>query len=250
MALTLTNQTPRAQRRSSHTFSATDEFWFTPTMKDVMPSSYEHDGNAAAPTTIGAMPPAHNQILAAAEHASSEALKGYDHTREAIGYDSLDRAGDEFAWCRQKLSAVKRQGGGSWLLGSLSRPAAEAETKTAAAGGEDLRALPSLVRVPSGSSLESDEDASTTSSDTPSRARGVSFNPAVTVQPIPHSSDLSSFQRHRMYTSSIEVRQNKLRNKKEFCYEGYNWRAATEEWQMGVDMVTAELIHPAHEHGI
>lgn len=33
-----------------------------------------------------------------------------------------------------------------------------------------------------------------------------------------------------MYTSSMEVRANKIRNKKEYRYDGYDWRSCTEEW--------------------
>lgn len=129
---------------------------------------------------------------------------------------------------------------------------------------------PGLVRVPSGSSLDDDEEdcssssssdsslcasptsssqrsssGSTTSSVT--RPKGVSFSPAVKVQPIPHSSLLSHSQRLRMYTTSDEVRKNKIRNKMEYRHDGYDWRNVSEEWEMGVDMVTGELIHPVHE---
>jgi len=123
---------------------------------------------------------------------------------------------------------------------------------------------PDLIRdsfVDSGSDTDSstdmdsdDDDDSSLSSTPPSTAKprqkrrvGVSFSEAVVVQPIPHSSTLSPLQRCKMYTSSLEVRRNKIRNKKEFRYDGYDWRNSTEEWEMGVDMVTGELIHPAHE---
>ena len=64
------------------------------------------------------LPPAHNQLLSQ-DHVSSEHLKGYDHTQGMIGYDNLDGDGsDESSFCcRRKLSAVRQQGGGSWLLG-------------------------------------------------------------------------------------------------------------------------------------
>merc|ERR1712087_722703 len=59
---------------------------------------------------------------------------------------------------------------------------------------------------------------------------------------------LSSSQRRRMYASSLEVRRNKSRSTKEFRYDGYDWRNATEERDMGVCQVTGELVHPAHDH--
>lgn len=55
-------------------------------------------------------------------------------------------------------------------------------------------------------------------------------------------------QRRKMYSSSLEVRKNKIRNKKEYRYDGYDWRNVTEEWEMNVDMVTGELVHPVHNH--
>jgi hypothetical protein len=128
---------------------------------------------------------------------------------------------------------------------------------------------PGLVRVPSGSSLDEDCSSSTSSNSSSnssddsscsaspstssttasqkSRPKGVSFSLTVQVQPIPHSSLLSHSQRLRMYTSSDEVRKNKIRNKMEYRHDGYDWRNVSEEWEMGVDMVTGELVHPVHE---
>ena len=79
------------------------------------------------------------------------------------------------------------------------------------------------------------------------RSNVVSFVECVTVHHIPHSSSLSSSQRRRMYSTSDEVRINKSRNKREYRYDGYDWRNVTEEWAMGVDVITGELIHPVHE---
>jgi hypothetical protein len=78
-------------------------------------------------------------------------------------------------------------------------------------------------------------------------SNGVSFVESVTVHYIPHSSSLSPTQRRRMYSSSNEVRINKSRNKREYRYDGNDWRNVTEEWAMSVDMITGELIHPVHE---
>ena len=169
------------------------------------------------------LPAAHHQILSS-DPVYFEDLKGCDHHQDVFdinGYDSDNSS-----------CAPKRRGGGSWLL-SLVDPI-----------------LPGLVRV------ESDECSTSSESDGESslpyapkkRARGgVAFNSVVKVQPVPHSNVLTAEQRRRMYSTSWEVRQNKIRNRKEYRYDGCAWRNATEERDMGVDMVTGELIHPAHE---
>jgi len=134
----------------------------------------------------------------------------------------------------EKMSAVKKRGGGSWLLG-FARIRSSNES------------APGLVRSTSGSSLsscDSYEDSSSSSSS--GSKKGVSFNEDVRVLPIPDASCYTSTQRKKMYANSQEVRSNKIRNKKEFRYDGYDWRNATEEWEMAVCMVTGELVHPAH----
>ena len=83
--------------------------------------------------------------------------------------------------------------------------------------------------------------------DAPPQKRRISFSPTVTVRSIPHSSTLSPSQRRKMFTTKGELRQNKIRNKKEYWYDRCDWRNVTEEWEMGVDVVTGEVIHPAHQ---
>jgi len=187
-------------------------------------SSHAGDGDNhdADSMVVLAMPPTHSQLLSG-DNASSEALKGDDHTRE------------ELSWRRRKTSVETKQ----WLLNSL---------------GEDVLtlAMPDLVRIPSSSSLDSDESSNGTAPfdcdiNKPSKARGVSFAPTVTVQPIPHSSELSPSQRGRMFAKSSEVRRNKARNKKEFFYDGCDWRNATEERDMDVCPMTGEEVHPVHQ---
>lgn len=39
---------------------------------------------------------------------------------------------------------------------------------------------------------------------------------------------------------------NKIRNKREYRFEKCHWKNATEEWEMSVDLITGELVHPAH----
>eukprot|EP01083_Nonionella_stella_P158454 515806_1 len=187
------------------------------------------------------LPPAHHELLSS-DLPTVEDLKGYDHRivdglTDADGYASDDASSSLFP---QRKKRQQQQSRASWLLGLAVDPI-----------------LPGLVRVPSTASLS--EDDSTTSSDSDDddsslptssakRSRGgVSFNDNVKVQPIPHSSALSFNQRRKMYSTSVEVRLNKTRNKKEYRYDGCDWRNATEEWEMGIDMATGELVHPAHE---
>ncbi|KAL3783976.1 hypothetical protein HJC23_013356 [Cyclotella cryptica] len=183
----------------------------------------------------------HRQFLPDANHLEFERLKGYDHTLETRSCRP-----DSFTspCSSEKVSAVKKRGGGSWLLG-FARLRDEPSSPSVLSSP-----LPDLVRSNSSSSLESsstEDDASlSSSSSSSSKKKGVSFNETATVLPIPHASTLTPQQRRKMFSSSIEVRQNKIRNKKEYRYDGYDWRNCTEEWEMSVDMVTGELVHPAH----
>jgi hypothetical protein len=108
----------------------------------------------------------------------------------------------------------------------------------------------SLDSSNSSNSSESDNCSISSTSSTKYSSKSsncVSFVESVTVHYIPHSSSLSPTQRRRMYSSSNEVRVNKSRNKREYRYDGNDWRNVTEEWAMSVDMITGELIHPVHE---
>jgi len=253
----------KLQRSSKKmTLSATDEFWHSPIQTQ---DSYDNTTSSSDDEYDEHMTlvPAHHQLLHKQDACSFENLNGYDHSRSR-GYTDLDRYEDD-DFCRQNLSAVKRQGGGSWLLGFARLNGVKTTvTSAATAPQQDQEDMvpPGLVRVPSVLSLESDDSSTTdsensddensvrsgTASTKVSKPRGVSFDPAVKVQPIPHSASLSPIQRRKMYSSSFEVRQNKIRNKREYRFDGYNWRNITEEWEMGVDMVTGELVHPVHEH--
>ncbi|KAL7465573.1 hypothetical protein ACHAXS_005892 [Conticribra weissflogii] len=165
----------------------------------------------------------------------------------------------------EKLSSVKQRGGGSWLLGfariqqqqqqqqpqsvQVQLQVDDEEGLVRAHKGQEREALPGLVRSNSSSSLGSSSTSTSSSSSSSSSKpakKGVSFNTSVLVRPIPHSSTYTSLQKKKMYASSQEVRANKIRNKKEYRFDGYDWRNATEEWEMSVCMLTGELIHPAH----
>jgi len=263
------NRPSRSLRRSGNkmTLAATDEFWLSPIAND-LPSNNECNTTSCHSTTAYmSLPPAHEQLLMDDDQQPSyENLKGYDHAEghdddSLDGYETADSEGSFF--CRQKVAAVKQHGGGSWLLGFARLQETAGSSSGEAVSPEDqpdddedmVSSCPGLVRAGSKDSLASDTDSSSSDEESsasplPSKpqSRGVSFSPAVKVQAVPHSSDLTPFQRRKMYSSSFEVRQNKIRNKKEYRYDGCDWRNITEEWEMGVDMVTGELIHPAHDH--
>jgi hypothetical protein len=226
-------------------------------------TGYDHRGEDATTSLLFEEDTAHHDLLSLTSH----------------GDDQEDDEDNTMSCCRQeKMSSVKKRGGGSWLLGFArlqSRPDVDDDysddeeevdqqqltsvsAKKAAVVEDD--SPPGLVRTNSASdlsfstsssdSLEDDDDTSstTTSSSKNSRKKSVGFNTSVKIQPIPHSSTYTPCQRRKMYSTSLEVRKNKIRNKKEYRYDGYDWRNVTEEWEMSVDMVTGELIHPVHNH--
>jgi hypothetical protein len=79
--------------------------------------------------------------------------------------------------------------------------------------------------------------------------RGVSFNEQVRVLPIPPITAYTHEQRYKMYANRFELRENKTRNKKEYEFDNYDWRNATEENSMAVCPLSGELLHPAHLPG-
>jgi hypothetical protein len=191
-----------------------------------------HLANENSIPSFALKPARHHRQFLFDEESQCESLKGHDHTKPASSdYSSSSSSSSE------KVSTVKQRGGGSWLLG-LARLRDNEDEVTST--------LPGLVRSNSSSSLEStstDDDASTITS---MKKKGVSFNESVVAHSIPHASTYTPAQRRRMYTTSMDVRQNKIRNKKEYRYDGYDWRNCTEEWEMSVCMVTGELVHPVH----
>ncbi|KAL7526696.1 hypothetical protein ACHAWF_001881 [Thalassiosira exigua] len=277
----------RTNCRRRATVSATDEFWFSPASHELPTSPADDDcGEPSDSDGQGSdensslesdsdmivlpLPPAHDQLLSD-ESASYQPLGGYDHTcarsvsHENVygdyGFQADDDVDGEAALDapvgrvrrRLSLSAVRREGrgSGSWLL-DFARLGGGGGDKV-----EETEPAPGLVREESdeessASEGEIDDDASSasaSSSDEQSKRKrpGVSFSPSVAVRPVPHSDCLGPAQRRRMYAGTLEVRRNKIRNKREYRYDGCDWRNATEEWEMGVDMVTGELVHPAHE---
>lgn len=76
--------------------------------------------------------------------------------------------------------------------------------------------------------------------------KGVTFNEQVRVLPIPPLQDYTPEQRYKMYANRYEIRENKLRNKREYEFDKYDWRNVTEEHAMSVCPVSGELLHPVH----
>ena len=110
-----------------------------------------------------------------------------------------------------------------------------------------------------GSSLASDDDDDALIKDNNNNAnnnnnhnqpvvltKGVSFNEQVRVLPIPPIASYTPEQRYKMYANRFELRENKTRNKKEYEFDNYDWRNATEEHCMAICPLSGELLHPAH----
>ena len=175
-----------------------------------------------------------------------EDLKGHDHRAVVV-----DRRRQRRLPVDEKPAALPPRR--SWLLSFAMPKSSQRELLICRDGEDDDVSIPGMTSGSDDSSSDADSETGddlSLSSSSAVKPKGVSFAESVRVRPIPHSSILSLSQRRRMYSSSLEVRQNKSRNKREYRYDGCDWRNATEEWEMSVDMVTGELVHPAHEHGM
>ena len=273
--------------RKSSVLAANDEFWHSAIVDDSNASTNDSSDEQTSSLATSDLPATHHQLLSS-DVPSYECLTGHDHrgddTSAALffddGDDMLSATHDDdeengevrmnSCFRQEKMSSVKKRGGGSWLLG-FARLQSRLDVDEHCCdneGGEEISldqenddTPPGLVRTNSVSdfsystSSSSEDDNSTTTSSCSSdndslspKKKSVGFNSTVKIQPIPHSSTYSAMQRRKMYSSSLEVRKNKIRNKKEYRYDGYDWRNVTEEWEMNVDMVTGELVHPVHNH--
>lgn len=96
--------------------------------------------------------------------------------------------------------------------------------------------------------VDDDNDDSSSTPPVPQLSRGVSFNEQVRVLPIPPITAYTPEQRYKMYANRFELRENKTRNKKEYEFNNYDWRNATEENSMAICPLSGELLHPAHQH--
>jgi len=122
----------------------------------------------------------------------------------------------------------------------------------------DENSPPSIVPSPNDSlSIASEDDAMNGCDDAETEAeavedgpesssKGVTFNEKVRILPIPPISSYSLEQRFKLYANRYELRQIKIRNKKEYAFDGYDWRNATEEGNMAICPLSGELLHPAH----
>mmetsp|Transcript_1843 Transcript_1843/g.4048 ORF Transcript_1843/g.4048 Transcript_1843/m.4048 type:complete len:278 (-) Transcript_1843:194-1027(-) len=157
------------------------------------------------------------------------------------------------------MDGIRAWSAGNFLGGSSSPPAAPAVAPSPlpAAAKEDDCPPPGMVRSISGSlssssegdeTMSSDDDASEDSGAAEDRppAKGVSFNEQVRVLPIPPIAAYTPEQRYRMYANRFELRENKVRAKKEYEFDNFDWRNATEEHSMAICPLSGELLHPAH----
>jgi len=100
----------------------------------------------------------------------------------------------------------------------------------------------SFSSLHSSSSFDGDDETSTTSC----KKRGVSFDAAVSVKPIPTRNEYSDRIRPHLWTSPQEIERNARRNIFEFASEHYDWQRAVEETDMFIHAETGERVHPIH----
>ena len=109
--------------------------------------------------------------------------------------------------------------------------------------GDETMATEEMDDDRSSSSLSTSSTVSSTTSD---KVKGVTFNESVRVLPIPPLSHYTLEQRQKMYANRFEVRENKLRNKKEYAFDNFDWKNCTEEGSMVICPMSGDLLHPAH----
>ena len=84
------------------------------------------------------------------------------------------------------------------------------------------------------------------------QVRRVSFDSIVQTTTIPSRHDYSKRIKRRIWSSTLEIHTNGIRNAREFEYDGKNWRTASEEG----DFLCCEsseqlhLVHPVHLYGL
>ena len=98
----------------------------------------------------------------------------------------------------------------------------------------------STASTSSSSSLSSSASSSSTSS---SR---ITFDDTVTVFKVPSIEDFPDDVWQATWKSRQEVRAHKKLSKKEYAWDGYDWKNATEEDDMILDPTTGTLEHPVH----
>ena len=178
------------------------------------------------------------------EHLMEVEYDGENYTMPALNNDSIDTT--------ECHPSGETQSDEPTIFG-FSRMNYMNSVRSWSMGGKVIDPLPAIVPSSSGSlsSLETDDTMSSSSGGSDDDAaktvtKGVTFNETVRVMPIPPLAAYTAEQRFKMYANRFELRENKARNKKEFQFDGYNWRNATEECHMTICPLTGEILHPAH----
>jgi len=77
----------------------------------------------------------------------------------------------------------------------------------------------------------------------------ITFHDSVKVYPIFKAKEYPMNIQISIWTPSKEIICNRLRNCKEFQYDGWDWQAALEEEDMYFVHKRGEPVHPAHASG-
>jgi hypothetical protein len=164
--------------------------------------------------------------------------------------------------CSSRRTSLFELSWASFVLNESTRSALSS-TETLD-GAYDLFSLPSDISLSFSRSKSLDTlDTNTTapirkfsSSDELSvstqQVRRVSFDSTVQTTTIPSRHDYSKRIKSRIWSSTLEIYTNGVRNAREFEYDGKNWRTASEE----DDFLCCEsaeqlhLVHPVHLYGL
>jgi hypothetical protein len=127
-----------------------------------------------------------------------------------------------------------------------------------AAQNEDTQLVHSIaISAPSSKAIRRASDASTASTASASSSSSLSsvscsritFDDTVTVFKVPSISDVPEDVWQATWKSRQEVRAHKKLCKKEYAWDGHDWKNATEEDDMILDPNTGTLEHPVHYEG-
>jgi hypothetical protein len=129
-----------------------------------------------------------------------------------------------------------------------SRPPSPASTD------EDYGNYHSTEQTPSAPAVFTNTDSlvvpssvsSSTSIQSKSQKKRITFNDDVCVAQIPMRNEYSDRVRSRLWSNRFEIHENATRNAIEFQAEGWDWRSVVEDEGMFVCTSSGELIHPVH----
>eukprot|EP00980_Cylindrotheca_fusiformis_P001592 scaffold363_cov56-Cylindrotheca_fusiformis.AAC.11 len=91
-----------------------------------------------------------------------------------------------------------------------------------------------------------DDDAMIRNPPSFNKKKSVTFKEVVTIRTIPHFARYPQELKRDLWNSSDEIRRMVQRNTIEFRAEGWDWRKVILEDQMRYNIVTGDLVHPAH----